>query len=107
MMADLPNPGAGWPRFVLPPDTPPMEARSAEDRNPLHNLLVPEAPGFPGCVVCARLLGAIDTGQTKEGKKWIRNDRLIALAAIPKRTSASSRSPTAKPELRGRMPKGT
>lgn len=33
-MAHLPKAGAGRPRFVLPPDTPPMEPRSAEQLPP-------------------------------------------------------------------------
>jgi inorganic pyrophosphatase len=52
-----------------------------EDGDPLDILLLQEAPGFPGCVVRARLLGAIEAEQKKKGEKWIRNDRLIALAA--------------------------
>jgi inorganic pyrophosphatase len=52
-----------------------------EDDDPLDILLLQEAPGFPGCVVRARLLGAIEAEQKKKGEKWIRNDRLIALAA--------------------------
>jgi inorganic pyrophosphatase len=51
----------------------------AEDDGPLDVLILLEEPAFPGCLVPARLLGAIEAKQTKKGKA-IRNDRLIAAA---------------------------
>jgi inorganic pyrophosphatase len=36
---------------------------------------------IPGCVVRARLIGAIEAEQKKKGESWTRNDRLIAVAA--------------------------
>jgi inorganic pyrophosphatase len=38
-----------------------------------------DEPAFPGCLVCARLLGVIE-GEQLDGKKRVRNDRLIAVA---------------------------
>lgn len=51
----------------------------AEDDGPLDVLVLMEEPAFPGCLVEARLLGAIEAMQTKKGRK-MRNDRLIAVA---------------------------
>lgn len=51
----------------------------AEDNGPLDVLVLMEEPSFPGCLVEARLLGAIEAMQTKDGEK-VRNDRLIAVA---------------------------
>jgi len=39
-----------------------------------------DAPVFPGCVVPARLIGAIEAEQSEDGETE-RNDRLIAVAA--------------------------
>jgi inorganic pyrophosphatase len=51
----------------------------AEDDGPLDVLVLLEEPAFPGCLVPARLLGAIEAKQTKKGKT-LRNDRLVAAA---------------------------
>lgn len=51
----------------------------AEDDGPLDVLVLLEEPAFPGCLVPARLLGAIEAKQTKKGKT-LRNDRLITAA---------------------------
>jgi inorganic pyrophosphatase len=51
-----------------------------EDGDPLDVLVLMDAPVIPACVLHARLLGAIVARQKKPGKKWIRNDRLIAVA---------------------------
>jgi inorganic pyrophosphatase len=42
-------------------------------------LLLMDEPAFPGCAVRARLVGVIE-GEQLDGKKKIRNDRLIAVA---------------------------
>jgi len=40
-----------------------------------------DEPVVPGCVIRARLIGALQAKQKKNGKhKWTRNDRLIAVA---------------------------
>lgn len=51
----------------------------AEDGDALDVLVIMEAPTFPGCVLTARLLGALRARQ-KQGRRWVRNDRLIAVA---------------------------
>jgi len=50
-----------------------------QDGDPLDTLILMEAPVVPGCVVRARLIGALEAEQ-KENGSWIRNDRLIAVA---------------------------
>jgi inorganic pyrophosphatase len=50
----------------------------AEDGDALDVLLIAEAPCFTGCLVTARLIGAICAKQTEKGKT-IRNDRLLAV----------------------------
>ena len=49
------------------------------DGDPLDVLLLMDEPAFPGCVVRARLIGVIE-GEQRDGKKKIRNDRLVAVA---------------------------
>ena len=51
-----------------------------EDGDPLDVLIFMDAAALPGCIVKIRLLGAIEARQQDEGKKWVRNDRLIAVA---------------------------
>jgi inorganic pyrophosphatase len=50
----------------------------AEDGDPLDVLVLMEAPTFPGCLISARLIGGIRARQ-REGRRMIRNDRLIAV----------------------------
>ncbi len=39
-----------------------------------------DSPVVPGCVLSARLVGAIEAKQKSKDGKWTRNDRLIAVA---------------------------
>ena len=55
---------------------------AAADGDALDVLVLMEAPTFPGCLVEVRLLGVV-RAQQKEKRKWIRNDRLIAVAETP------------------------
>lgn len=52
---------------------------AAADGDPLDVLLLMDEPAYPGCAVKARLIGVIE-GEQREGKKTIRNDRLVAVA---------------------------
>lgn len=52
---------------------------SAPDGDPIDVLLLMDQPAFPGISVRARLIGAIE-GEQLDGKKKIRNDRLVAVA---------------------------
>jgi inorganic pyrophosphatase len=51
----------------------------APDGDPIDVLLLMDEPAFPGCAVRARLIGIIE-GEQIDGKKRIRNDRLVAIA---------------------------
>jgi inorganic pyrophosphatase len=51
----------------------------ADDGDPLDVLLLMDEPAFPGVAVRARLIGVIE-GEQFDGKKRIRNDRLLAVA---------------------------
>lgn len=51
----------------------------AADGDPIDVLLLMDEPAFPGIVVRSRLIGVIE-GEQLDGKKKIRNDRLLAVA---------------------------
>ncbi len=51
------------------------------DGDPLDVLLLMDQPAYPGIAVKARLIGVIE-GEQIDGKKRIRNDRLVAVAAV-------------------------
>ena len=53
----------------------------ADDGDPLDVLLLMDEPALPGVAVRARLIGIIE-GEQLEGKKKIRNDRLLAVAEV-------------------------
>jgi inorganic pyrophosphatase len=54
----------------------------AEDGDPLDVLVLMDAPTFPGCLISTRLIGGIRVEQ-REGRRMIRNDRLIAVPETP------------------------
>jgi inorganic pyrophosphatase len=51
----------------------------APDGDAIDVLLLMDEPAFPGIAVRARLIGVIE-GEQIDGKKKIRNDRLVAVA---------------------------
>jgi inorganic pyrophosphatase len=51
----------------------------AGDGDPIDVLLLMDEPAFPGCLIPACLIGVI-RGEQIDGKKRIRNDRLVAIA---------------------------
>lgn len=51
----------------------------ADDDDPIDVLLLMDEPAFPGCLVRARLIGAILGMEKQDGKK-VRNDRLVAVS---------------------------
>jgi inorganic pyrophosphatase len=53
----------------------------APDGDPIDVLLLMDEPAFPGIAVRARLIGIIE-GEQNDGKKTIRNDRLLAVAEM-------------------------
>jgi inorganic pyrophosphatase len=56
----------------------------AGDGDPLDALIMMDEPATTGCLVDCRLIGVIQ-GEQQEGGKWIRNDRLVAVA-VPSST---------------------
>ncbi len=51
----------------------------AEDGDALDVLLLMDEPAYPGIAVLSRLIGVIE-GEQLDGKKRIRNDRIVAVA---------------------------
>jgi inorganic pyrophosphatase len=66
--------------MVFPYDFGFVPSTLGEDGDPLDILVLMEASVIPGCVVRARLVGAIEAEQKGKDEGWIRNDRLIAIA---------------------------
>jgi inorganic pyrophosphatase len=66
--------------MVFPYDFGFVPSTVGEDGDPLDVLVLMEASVIPGCVVRARLVGAIEAEQKGKSESWIRNDRLIAIA---------------------------
>ncbi|HEY7247057.1 MAG TPA: inorganic diphosphatase [Xanthobacteraceae bacterium] len=66
--------------LVFPYDFGFIPSTVGEDGDPLDILVLMEASVIPGCVVHARLVGAIEAEQKEKGQSWMRNDRLIAIA---------------------------
>jgi inorganic pyrophosphatase len=65
--------------MVFPYDFGFLPQTLAPDGDPIDVLLLMDEPAFPGCAVKARLIGVIE-GEQVDGKKRIRNDRLVAVA---------------------------
>jgi len=67
--------------MVFPYDFGFVPSTLGEDGDPLDVLVLMDAPVMPGCVIRARLVGALKAKQKKKKeRKWTRNDRLIAVA---------------------------
>ncbi|GAC1429123.1 MAG: inorganic diphosphatase [Acidobacteriaceae bacterium] len=65
--------------MVFPWDFGFLPSTLAPDGDPIDVLLLMDEPAYPGCAVRARLIGVIE-GEQIDGKKKIRNDRLVAVA---------------------------
>lgn len=65
--------------MVFPYDFGFLPQTLAPDGDPIDVLLLMDEPAFPGVVVRARLIGVIE-GEKIDGKRRIRNDRLLAVA---------------------------
>ena len=65
--------------MVFPYDFGFIPRTQAPDGDPVDVLLLMDEPAYPGCAVRARLIGVIE-GEQLDGKKKIRNDRLVAVA---------------------------
>jgi inorganic pyrophosphatase len=64
---------------VFPYDFGDIPSTKGEDGDPLDVLVLMDEPAFVGCLVVARLLGALEAEQVEDGKT-VRNDRLVAVA---------------------------
>jgi inorganic pyrophosphatase len=67
--------------MVFPYDFGFLPRTLAADGDPIDVLLLMDMPAFPGCLVPSRLIGVME-GEQLDGKKKIRNDRLIAIAVL-------------------------
>ena len=67
--------------MVFPYDFGFLPRTLAADGDPIDVLLLMDVPAFPGCLVPSRLIGVME-GEQLDGKKKIRNDRLIAVAEL-------------------------
>ena len=65
--------------MVFPYDFGFLPKTLAVDGDPIDVLLLMDEPAFPGVLVPSRLIGVIE-GEQIDGKKRIRNDRLVAIA---------------------------
>jgi inorganic pyrophosphatase len=65
--------------MIFPYDFGFLPKTQAPDGDPIDVLLLMDQPAFPGVSVRARLIGVIE-GEQLDGKKKIRNDRLVAVA---------------------------
>jgi inorganic pyrophosphatase len=65
--------------MVFPYDFGFLPKTLATDGDPIDVLLLMDEPAFPGIAVRARLIGVIE-GEQLDGKKKLRNDRLVAVA---------------------------
>ena len=67
--------------MVFPYDFGFIPQTKADDGDPIDVLVLMDEPAYPGVVVKARLIGVIE-GEQKEGKKTVRNDRLVAVSGV-------------------------
>jgi inorganic pyrophosphatase len=57
-----------------------LPSTKAADGDPIDVLLLMDEPAFTGCVVPARIIGAIEAEQTEEDGSSERNDRIVAVS---------------------------
>ncbi len=68
--------------MAFPYDFGSIPGTRAEDGDPLDVLVLGQAASFPGCLTHVRLIGEIEATQ-REGRRQIRNSRLIGVALTP------------------------
>jgi inorganic pyrophosphatase len=66
---------------VFPYDFGFIPSTKADDGDPLDVLVLLDEEAPSGCVIPVRLIGAIEAEQHETNGKWVRNDRLIAVAS--------------------------
>lgn len=76
-----------------------IPSTKGEDGDPLDILVLMDFPVIPGCVVEARLIGAIQAQQKAKGEDWVENDRLIAVADVSRRQESVKSLKDLRPHL--------
>jgi inorganic pyrophosphatase len=84
--------------MVFPYDFGFIPSTLGDDGDPLDVLILMDTPVVPGCVVRARLIGAVEAEQ-KENGRWTRNDRLIAVATHAQTYDKAKRLSDLRPHL--------
>lgn len=85
--------------MVFPYDFGFIPGTLGDDGDPLDVLILMDAPVVPGCVITARLIGAIEAEQKEKKANWIRNDRLIAVATHAKTYETAKSLEDLRPHL--------
>lgn len=76
--------------MVFPYDFGFIPRTKAGDGDPLDVLVLMDQPAFPGVVVHVRIIGVIE-GEQLDGKRKIRNDRLLAVTTATRQYAAIRR----------------
>ena len=66
--------------MIFPFDFGFIPSTKGDDGDPLDILLLLDNSAPTGCVIRTRVVGAIEAEQSDDGKKWIRNNRLIGIS---------------------------
>jgi inorganic pyrophosphatase len=82
---------------AFPHDFGSIPQTRAPDGDALDVLVLAPAPSFPGCLISGRLIGVLHAEQ-REGRRTIRNDRLVAVAETPVNRSALRELSDLEPE---------
>jgi inorganic pyrophosphatase len=85
--------------LVFPYDFGFVPSTLGQDGDPLDILILMDEPVVPGCVVRARLIGAIQAEQKEKDEGWTRNDRLIAVATHAQTHNGARRLSDLRPHL--------
>jgi inorganic pyrophosphatase len=85
--------------MIFPYDFGFIPSTLGADGDPLDILILMDEPVVPGCVVRARLIGAIVAEQKEKGEDWTRNDRLIAVATHAQTHNGARKLADLRPHL--------
>lgn len=85
--------------MIFPYDFGFIPSTLGADGDPLDVLILMDSPVVPGCVVRARLIGAIEAEQKEKDAGWVRNDRLIAVATHAQTHDGAKKLADLRPHL--------
>lgn len=85
--------------MVFPYDFGFVPSTLGQDGDPLDILILMDEPVVPGCIVRARLIGAIEAEQKEKHEDWTRNDRLIAVATHAQTHNGARKLTDLRPHL--------